>query len=386
MSPEGISGTIAVRPLAGLAAAGASRGVPHRPDRPGHVHPPARLLGAGLPGAGRRDLPAPHGPAVDPRRRPRERAHRSHAGSGSVRSSGIGSASMPSSSAPTAASGSRSATGKTGDSTGRRAIATCSGRPTRSSSARSCRFPACRAREAVAVWLAPPGDMARPVWRDVLEQIQLGPEEQAACLAPGRPGGPPHASALGPDRGQGGRASPLAGGRRPAPVPGRPGDRRRMRTPARLRDLASPNEPICRPSRSPTPRASSSRWRAATPSHAAGIDIEPVREMSESPIPPPDRGAFACCPPGRTTSRCEWIARFRAARQAAAKAGGLGPAADPGLMPEVVKADARFRRCLRRVPRRPRIGTAGPRPGRPSGSGRPGGTITSGHGPWEKRR
>ncbi len=29
------------------------------------------------------------------------------------------------------------------------------------------------------------------------------------------------------------------------------------------------------------------------------------------------------------TSRCEWIARFRAARQAAIKASGLIPAADP---------------------------------------------------------
>jgi hypothetical protein len=31
-----------------------------------------------------------------------------------------------------------------------------------------------------AVWLQPPADMARPVWRDVLEWVQLGPEERAA--------------------------------------------------------------------------------------------------------------------------------------------------------------------------------------------------------------
>jgi acyl transferase domain-containing protein/phosphopantetheinyl transferase len=30
----------------------------------------------------------------------------------------------------------------------------------------------------VAVWLQPPADMGRPVWRDVLEQIQLSPEER----------------------------------------------------------------------------------------------------------------------------------------------------------------------------------------------------------------
>ena len=33
-----------------------------------------------------------------------------------------------------------------------------------------------------AVWLEPPADMGRPVWRDVLEQIQLGPHERAAVL------------------------------------------------------------------------------------------------------------------------------------------------------------------------------------------------------------
>ena len=34
-----------------------------------------------------------------------------------------------------------------------------------------------------AVWLEPPADMGRPVWRDVLEWDQLGPEERAACRA-----------------------------------------------------------------------------------------------------------------------------------------------------------------------------------------------------------
>jgi acyl transferase domain-containing protein len=37
--------------------------------------------------------------------------------------------------------------------------------------------------EAGAVWLEPPADMGRPVWRDVLEQTQLGPAERAAFLA-----------------------------------------------------------------------------------------------------------------------------------------------------------------------------------------------------------
>jgi hypothetical protein len=34
-----------------------------------------------------------------------------------------------------------------------------------------------------AIWLEPPADMGRPVWRDVLEQIQLGPHERATVLA-----------------------------------------------------------------------------------------------------------------------------------------------------------------------------------------------------------
>ncbi|QDV34368.1 polyketide synthase [Tautonia plasticadhaerens] len=35
-----------------------------------------------------------------------------------------------------------------------------------------------------AVWLRPPEDMGRPVWRDVLERVQLSPRERAGCLRP----------------------------------------------------------------------------------------------------------------------------------------------------------------------------------------------------------
>jgi hypothetical protein len=37
----------------------------------------------------------------------------------------------------------------------------------------------------VAVWLEPPADMGRPVWRDVLEWVQLGPAERRANRALG---------------------------------------------------------------------------------------------------------------------------------------------------------------------------------------------------------
>jgi phosphopantetheinyl transferase (holo-ACP synthase) len=40
-----------------------------------------------------------------------------------------------------------------------------------------------RIPRATAVWLAPPADMGRPVWRDVLEQTQLGPAERMVYLA-----------------------------------------------------------------------------------------------------------------------------------------------------------------------------------------------------------
>ena len=36
---------------------------------------------------------------------------------------------------------------------------------------------------AVAVWLEPPADMGRPVWRDVLEHVQMGADERAEYLA-----------------------------------------------------------------------------------------------------------------------------------------------------------------------------------------------------------
>ena len=42
-------------------------------------------------------------------------------------------------------------------------------------------------REVQAVWLEPPLDMARPVWRDVLEQTQLGPRELERHRAAGGP-------------------------------------------------------------------------------------------------------------------------------------------------------------------------------------------------------
>jgi phosphopantetheine--protein transferase-like protein len=41
--------------------------------------------------------------------------------------------------------------------------------------------------ESVAVWLQPPEDMGKPIWRDVLEYVQLSPQERAGCLRPSGP-------------------------------------------------------------------------------------------------------------------------------------------------------------------------------------------------------
>ena len=166
---------------------GCGRQVPHRPDRPGHLHAPPRLLGAGLPRGWRRDLPAPHGPPLAPRRtsagRDTRRLPDPH----------------PRGRAPPGPRGCRDRPprrprldadrrlGGLAVPLARRATATCSVPPTRSSSARSLPLPGIASTEACAVWLAPPADMARPVWRDVLECTQLGPEERAACLALGGP-------------------------------------------------------------------------------------------------------------------------------------------------------------------------------------------------------
>jgi hypothetical protein len=44
-------------------------------------------------------------------------------------------------------------------------------------------MPGFEARSACAVWLEPPPDMLKPVWRDVLEWVEFGPDERAAMQA-----------------------------------------------------------------------------------------------------------------------------------------------------------------------------------------------------------
>src|SRR5262249_1786987 len=76
------------------------------------------------------------------------------------------------------------------------------------------------------------------------------------------------------------------------------------------------------------------------PDSPIGIDIEPIRENGEDCHELSlEEAEFLGLPTGPDVSTREWTARFRAAREAAAKAIGLGPAGDPNLI-FVTEADA----------------------------------------------
>ena len=221
-------------------------------------------------------------------------------------------------------------------------------------------------QEAIAVWLAPPGDMARPIWRDVLEQIQLGPEELAAHLSEadsdvhrthrlwGRIAAKEAARRLW-----------LATGDRPRfpadlAIVGEPG------RPPRLHDLAGPD-------RKDLPAISIAHTEGIVVALAirnsdtpVGIDIEPVIERAEGS----DIDAFVDEEIPESPASCqtlpgEWFSMCKAARQAAAKASGLGPAADPSVA-KVVKVDVNSARCSSRC-KLPENWRRRFSPGRPSG-------------------
>ena len=94
--------------------------------------------------------------------------------------------SMPRRFVRTAASGVQVTVGMTGDSTGP-AVRDQFRRADRVFVGETLELPGIPADSAVAVWLEPPLDMAKPVWGDVMEWVQLGPDERTACrreLAP----------------------------------------------------------------------------------------------------------------------------------------------------------------------------------------------------------
>ena len=192
---------------------------------------------------------------------------------------------------------------------------------------------------AKAVWLEPPADMGRPVWRDVLEHTQLGPDERAAYLA---------------SSGSEGRRSQRLWGR----IAAKEAARRLWNDVGRPAiypaDLAIVADRHGRPLLTRVGEPASGELPAISIAHAdgvavalavldptarVGIDVEPIAER------PPGFDATTFTVGERElldrwsgSRRTEWVARFWCARGAAAKASGLGLAGRPASA-QIVEAD-----------------------------------------------
>ena len=178
---------------------------------------------------------------------------------------------------------------------------------------------------AGAVWLEPPADMGRPVWRDVLEHVQMGPDERAAYLA-----------LPGPDA----RRTHRLWGRIAAKEAARRLWAREGRPPTYPADLIVERDPLGRPSlssrlepgRGDLPTISIAHVDGVTvalacldPSAHVGIDVEPIVGRSggfeATAFLPGERALLGG---RRGPERAEWIARLWCAKEAMAKATGLG--------------------------------------------------------------
>jgi phosphopantetheinyl transferase (holo-ACP synthase) len=183
---------------------------------------------------------------------------------------------------------------------------------------------------AQAVWLEPPADMGRPVWRDVLEFTQLGPGERVAYLA---------TADTEERRSQRlwGRIAAKEAARRLWNDAGHP--------PVYPADLAIVIDERGRPFLNRLEGSATAAMPAISIAHAegvavalavldptarVGIDIEPIIDRPASFL------AKAFTPRERdlldrwtSSNRTEWIARFWGAKVAAAKASGMGLAGRP---------------------------------------------------------
>jgi malonyl CoA-acyl carrier protein transacylase len=202
------------------------------------------------------------------------------------------------------------------------------------------RLPGVSSCDAIAVWLAPPGDMARPIWRDVLERTQLGPEEQAVCHDLGD-------SLVERAHWLWGQIAAKEAARRlwlatgePPRFPADLAIRGGMGSAPRLHDLAGPE-------RNDLPAISIAHTEgivvalaAREPHTPVGIDIEPIFTGAVgTDIHSLTDGELLELPQPVEKSPSEWDARLIAARQAAAKASGLNPAADSAVT-QVVRTDS----------------------------------------------
>ena len=182
-----------------------------------------------------------------------------------------------------------------------------------------------REHVARAVWLEPPADMGRPVWRDVLEHVQMGPDERSDYLA-----------LPGPDARRThrlwGRIAAKEAARRLWEQDGRP--------PAYPADLIVDRDPLGRPYlrsrldpvRDDLPAISIAHvdgvavaLASLEPSARPGIDVEPIVERSSGfeavAFSEVERAILA----GHDgPERAEWVARLWCAKEALAKATGRG--------------------------------------------------------------
>lgn len=190
---------------------------------------------------------------------------------------------------------------------------------------------------ASAVWLEPPTDMGRPVWRDVLEHVQLGPDERSAYLA-----------LPGPDS----RRTHRLWGRIAAKEAARRLWLDRGGEPVYPADLIVDRNPLGRPHlRS---RLGHNRLPSISIAHAdgvavalasldasgsVGIDIESIVPRSATfEATAFLLGEIALLGDRSGDDRAEWVARLWCAKEAVAKATGLGFVEGPSGA-EVVEGD-----------------------------------------------
>ena len=194
---------------------------------------------------------------------------------------------------------------------------------------------------AAAVWLEPPSDMGRPVWRDVLEHVQLGPIERIDYLA-----------LPGPDH----RRTHRLWGRIAAKEAARRIELARGLPPSYPADLVITPDEQGQPILSGTigfgsddPKVSIGHvdgvavaLAVADPDASVGIDVEAVVDrasgFAEVAFSKLERSLLECRYP-QESDRSAAIARFWAVKEALAKATGQGFVPGPGGV-EIVAFDA----------------------------------------------
>jgi phosphopantetheinyl transferase (holo-ACP synthase) len=185
-------------------------------------------------------------------------------------------------------------------------------------------------KAAQAVWLEPPADMGRPVWRDVLEQIMLGPAERAALLSSA-------ANERQRTHKLWGRIAAKEAARRLWHTAGKPpvypADlciKSDANGRPELLSLTAPGDSACAAVSIAHCDGVAVAIAAADPACRAGIDVETIAERPEGF----EATAFSSAEQlllnnWPAAGRLEWIMRFLCAKQATAKATGLAASAGP---------------------------------------------------------